>query len=337
MDTIRTTVVGQTVRGGIDWGRTIRARSSSGGLPTLFATRPAHRVFNTPENRALVWLLKQLDSELRRIPSAQQNPQVGIHNTAWMHDIEEFRNQLASAQRAYRLRDVAPERPSPSTRKRLAASRSAFYRETLANAINAVEKIIDCPGPEQLAETLCDRYFVPERDWKLFEIVVAVRLAHRLGELASSRLDRLLTGMRRSPYARYRIGTGEVRLWYQSWPRDSGPSSLQATANRYQLRADPTRPDIVIEVCTREQRQAILLEAKASRRSNYLGQGVVQALGYLRDRPGLFTSPPFAAVVCPRSDAFSPTENHTGLDVAVVSADDVADWVASRVSSALAA
>jgi hypothetical protein len=337
VDTTRPVIVGQTVRGGIDWGRTIRARGASGASPTLFAVRPAQRAFDTPENRALAWTLKQLESELRRVPSASRNPATGVHNANWMGEIEGIRNSLETSMRTHWLRDIPAERPNARTLARLAASRSLFYRKTLRETIDALVDLIEAPGPKALTDLLCERYFVPERDWKLFEIVVAVRIARQLAQLASGRVDRLLVGIGRSPYAKFRIGSGEVRLWYQSWPRDSGPSSLLATARRYQMRSDPTRPDVVVEIRTGGQRYAILLELKASRSSSYLSQGIAQSLGYLHDRPDLFTEAPFAAIVCPSSSAFTPTDDVAGLDVAVVSSDEIAKWVVDRVVSTLAA
>ena len=104
------------------------------------------------------------------------------------------------------------------------------------------------------------------------------------------------------------------------------------------VEAGATRPDIVVELLTPgEPAKGILLEVKASRKGNYLGEGVTQALGYLADRPELFlTMAPPTAVVAPASNAFTQTSDESGINVAIVSGDDVGDWVTQKVLATVA-
>jgi hypothetical protein len=62
----RPRIATQAVRGPIDWPATFQARAVSGWSEAVFVVRPALRVFDTPENRALAWLLGRLDLELAR-------------------------------------------------------------------------------------------------------------------------------------------------------------------------------------------------------------------------------------------------------------------------------
>lgn len=331
-NSVRPVIVSHTIRGPIDWGRTVRARATSGQSTTTYAIAPAQRAFDTPENQALAWLIEELDTVFRSVPSLSADTEVGVGSASWMSEIRDMRGVLTSARRVYWLRNVEPKRPGAATLKRLAAARSVFYRFHVAGAIAVLYRFLHAPEPDDLIELIADRYFVPHRDWKLFEIVVALRLTRRLGEIADSRVDRLLTGVGQQPYARFRLGTWEVRLWYQSWPRDSGRSAHQTALHRYQVVADPTRPDVVVEVLGRDgYRLGILLEAKASRRASYLSQGVIQSLGYMKDRPVLFTEQPSAAVVAPPSNAFTPNADQADIDVAIVNSDSITDWVTDRV------
>jgi hypothetical protein len=96
----------------------------------------------------------------------------------------------------------------------------------------------------------------------------------------------------------------EVRLWYQRWPLDIGESLHDEARNHYKIGGDSSRPDLVIE----RQRDgatidAVLLELKASRNAGTLSGGLLQLLGYLKDRPVRFTRRPSGWLVPLPSDA----------------------------------
>jgi hypothetical protein len=98
----------------------------------------------------------------------------------------------------------------------------------------------------------------------------------------------------------------EVRLWYQRWPLDIGESLHDEARNHYKIGGDSSRPDLVIE----RQRDgatidAVLLELKASRNAGTLSGGLLQLLGYLKDRPVRFTRRPSGWLVPLPSDAFT--------------------------------
>lgn len=336
-DTVRPVVVSYAVRGGIDWGSTIRNRATAGYPSHLYAVRPAQRAFDTPENRALAWLLDELDARFRSIPSAELNEDVGVYSAQWLDAIGAIRTQLNQARNMYWLRDVTPEPPDHVAIKRLKASRSGFYRIHLQEVLDKYTRFVSSPRPDDLAEFLCDRYFEPQRDWKLFELLVAIRIARRLEQEADSRISTLLVGSGRSPYARLSRADTEIQCWYQSWPSAAAPSSQRRTMERFRISGEATRPDIVIEVAGSGGSVGLLLEIKATKQSAYLSAGVVQALGYLKDRPHIFSwREPVAAVVAPRSRAFSPNSDERDLDVVVLDDEAVVEWVRDQVVAAIA-
>jgi len=53
---------------------------------------------------------------------------------------------------------------------------------------------------------------------------------------------------------------------------------------------------------------AVIVEIKATRHSAYLGDGLAQLFGYLKDRPALFTTQPSGWLVAPQSGAFAPAD-----------------------------
>lgn len=336
---IRPRIVSQAVRGPVDWGATIRHRAVHGGVASDFVVRPAHRIFDTPENRLLSWVLQRLNTLARRVstsPHEHSSPTASIP-VSWISELSHAARTIEQARRTYWLRDIPAEAPGTESRRLVRAARSAFYQENLP-AVADLLVSYDAPGEVQVLELLSQRYFVPSEDWRLFEAVVALRLAAQFAESgATQRRSRLLVGGSRGPYARFQLEKGgEVRLWYQTWPHDAGPSLHSAVRARHGIHGQPPRPDIVIEhIRPGGASSAIVLELKATTQGGYLSAGILQLCGYLRDRPLLFIDQPSGWLVAPESEAFHH-QKQSGLDIWVVSADQVAAAAVERVMGVFA-
>lgn len=326
---IRPPVVSQAVRGPIDWGATIRTRSLAAGDPTLFVARPARRVFDVPENRALAWLIHTLDAYLRRAAGAALDA-TDEEQVKWGDQLRAQRASLLLARRHLWLREVPPERPVATTLRRLRAARTMFYARDIPDAVLAVMRYGEHPTEGDLTDLLCQRYFRPTEDWRLFEVVVALRLARAFAAHSPrKRRARLLTGVGGAPYARYVLAGGdEVRLHYQSWPSSAGKSLHAEARARHQLRAGPSRPDLFISRVGKHP-DAAVLELKASRSSSYLGQGLCQLLGYLKERPTAYAARPSGWLVAPASTAFVAAVAGQA-ELWMVSADDVDQAAVAR-------
>lgn len=329
---IRPKVISQAVRGGIDWGATVRHRASAGAAgAALFVVRPARRVFDTPENRALAYALERLDLALRRVPLKTGDDRVAVHRRNWRTEIVGTAARVREARRHHWLRGIPAERPDARTLQRLRAARASFYKVHVPAVIALLERYDD-PSTEDLVSLLAQRYFEPERDWLLFEVTVALRIARAFAaHSVGRRKGRMLTGSGGSAYASYLMSDGaEVKLWYQTWPADGGRSGHADARSLYRIQAGPSRPDFVIQKrVAGASVDAVLLEVKASRTGGYLGAGLLQMLGYLKDRPGLFDRAPNGWLVAPPSSAFT-TAPAAGIDLWAVDSDRVAAELVSR-------
>lgn len=316
------------VRGSVDWGRTIRFRAARGAVDQRFVLMRNTRQFDLPENRALLWAIDRLSTELDRVRTSGDQPA-----DSWQGEIDGMRTVLAAARQVHWIRGLKAERPTTDSFRRMRASRSALYANHLPELIEAIRRWCDEPTPEDITELLAARFFEPSRDWQLFEVVVALRLARKMATRASGRRKTHLLGQGRRPYATYSVGPDVVRLWYQSWPRDSGGSNHRRTARRFKIAAGSPRPDIVVEVQTPSDRWAVVIECKASSSPSYLSEGIFQLLGYLMDRPALFSGLAPGWLVAPPSQAFEDADP-SDLLVRVVSSNQVADLAAALVSAA---
>ncbi len=323
---VRPPVAGRTVTSGIDWAATARHRATSSPLTDIWVTRSANRIFDIPENRALAWVLRTLEER-----GAIAVPPVGDAPGAWGHAIRDMTSIVHRARRTAWLEAVPATWPGDDAYFRLRADRMGFYRLRVTEAARYLRHILIAPTPDDLVEALSERYFEPEQDWKLFEIAVLMRVTRALSEVGT-RLNptRLFRDNRNRPFASFRISARrEVRLWYQSWPPATGPSELDDAVRHYELPSGGNRPDIVVElVDARRTVRAIILELKASTSGSYLGSGLSQLLGYLRDRPTLLAEPSSGWLVAPPGAGFaSKAPGERALWV--ISSNDVAQAVRS--------
>lgn len=325
----------QTVRGPIDWAGTVRLRAGSGWDRTRFVVRPGRRVFDVPENRALAWVLERLRLAVDAASALVSLDSVPAE-TGWLSSLKHLDAVLRRATRVEWLREIPAERPSTNTRARLRAARTAFYRITLGRAVEVLLTLVD-PGPDEIASAICERYFRPDKAWRLFEVLVALRLARELGQPEhglTPRPRRLLTGTPGgTPFARFQLADySEIRLYYQGWPRTKTPSEREGAARRHGMPVVSSIPDLFVTRVGADGsvQDAAVLELKASKRPGYLGEGLSQLLGYLGERPSIFGTQPSGWLVAPTSSAFQPAPPDGQKPLWIVAADEVAAAVRGR-------
>tara|TARA_R110002020_G_scaffold14731_21_gene52413 strand:+ start:8337 stop:9593 length:1257 start_codon:yes stop_codon:yes gene_type:complete len=323
----RPRVAGRAVTSGIDWSATVRQRATSSPADLVWVTRPARRVFDVPENRALAWLLDavQTRAEATGLKAKEST-------SAWGTEIQQSALLVSRFAKISWLEGVDKQWPGDDVYERLRADRLGFYRTKVAPASRYMRRILYAPSAQDVADAICDRYFEPTQDWKLFELAVLLRIAAAL-DAAAERIGGLtLLDGTRSRFARYRLpGDRTVSLHYQGWPSSSGPSELLDAVAHYGLGSSGySRPDITIEITdSGVSTQIVLLELKASTSTSYLASGMVQLLSYLRERPLLTARASSGWLVAP--GIASPPRDAAGRSLWAVSADDVAAAVVALV------
>jgi hypothetical protein len=295
----RPRVASRSVTSAIDWSATIRYRATSGTLGDIWVTRPANRIFDIPENRALAWCLMVIQER-----SAAVRPDVA---EMWTGEIARAGEVVRRHRRAAWLEGIPAHWPGDDVYLRLQADRHGFYKLRVSAAAKLLRRLLINPNDADVAAALCERYFEPSRDWQVFEVAVLLRMCRQLDLLGKKTGSTGLLVGGRGPFASYVLPDGRrVRLWYQSWPSNAGPSELQNALAHYSINANGTRPDIVGEILdSGAAPQLIVLELKASTSASYLGAGLGQLLGYLRDRPTHTTREACGWLVAPPSSAFT--------------------------------
>lgn len=325
---VRPRIAGRTVTSGIDWAATARHRATASPLGDIWVTRPANRIFDIPENRALAWVLRTLEERgsLAVPPGVRK---AGV----WGEEIRTMTGTVRKARQTAWLEGVPSAWPGEESYARLRADRMGFYQTRVTNAARYLRQILVAPSAEDIVKALSERFFEPSQDWKLFEIAVLMRITRVLGEFCERvGKARQFGESGRGPFALFRINRDrEVRLWYQSWPPSSAPSELGDAVKHYKMSNGGNRPDIVIELVEAGTSvRVIILELKASDSGSYLSSGFSQLLGYLRDRPSLTTGPKSGWLVAPAGPSYK-SKDPKGRALWVISSDDVAEAVKSVV------
>lgn len=325
----RALVRSRAIDGPISWAATARARAAAGGDPGLFVTVPALRRLDASPNRTLAWVVEQLD---RRASAALRQLTGSSAQTGWATRIAQLRAEVRDARRRLPwLASVAAAPPGPDDYERLAATRSRFYAVTLARMARTLQT---AGGDDEAALTqlLCERWFEPDKAWRLYEVVVALRLARAFDRHAGcARSRRLLTGSERCVYARYALDDGdEIELVRAGWPPGTADSHRVATARRHDFAASPSKPDLVVRRSGRRP-DCVVLELKATRRRQYLAEGLDQLLRYLSDQPGAFERRPAGWLVAPASQTYAPCAPDDDAPLWIATADEVADAAVARM------
>lgn len=326
----RPRVASRAITSGIDWAATTRHRATSSPTDPEWVIRPARRLFDVPENRALAWLLTELQA--RTAAAKQPSATTGT----WNRELLQHGVSLSRYRALAWLEDIPSDWPGDEVYARLHADRLGFYRSKVSPAARYLRRILTSPTAEDIAAALCDRYFEPSQDWKLFEITILLRISGALAA-AGQRLSKLsLLDAGRLPFASFRLSNDAiVHLWYQKWPPSSGASELTDAVTHYEIGdAGYSRPDIVVEIVQQDgARRLVVLELKASSSASYLATGFSQLLSYLRERPELTGLPASGWLVAPaKRGSHKP---HEGRALWFVSDEDVASAVVDIASKAL--
>jgi len=325
----RPRIAGRSVTSGIDWAATFRHRATSSPLGDIWVTRPSNRIFDIPENQVLAWVLRTVEER-----GLMATAPLGEASGAWTDEIRAMTATVQRARRTAWLESVPATWPGDEVYFRLKADRMGFYQLRVAEAARYLRQLLVAPSAADIVDALSQRYFEPKQDWKLFEIAVLLRITSALNAVgARANATRLFHDNRTRPFAVYRLTSRrQVHVWYQTWPPATRPSELNDAIRHYELPSGGTRPDIVVEVVdSGVSTSALVLELKASGSGRYLGSGLSQLLGYMRDRPALFADAASAWVVAPASSSFA-SKDHEGRSLWITSADDVATAIVARIS-----
>lgn len=246
------------LRGPIHWQRTFTARHST-GEGHLFVTAPAFRVYQTPENELLRYVLDAVVDAGRQLGWSARTPTARRSTTV--------RDRLVAAERWQQNRminSVECKRPTPRSLAKIRSGRHYRRYESVVLAHRQLVALVETRDTSAIRAAIEQNAIVTAEDSTLFELLALFatidtlnRIGWNVGEI------RLFQG---ALHADGHHDDGRrLKLWYQSVPKWlSEDTRYIRVSDSHGLTKNRTlRPDVVLEWVDRGgQRRVLLVECK---------------------------------------------------------------------------
>jgi hypothetical protein len=245
----------ERVRGAILWGSTIAARAAS-GLPHLYVTAPAHRVFQTPENELLVFVLDAI---------AQIGRQTGWHDSQGQGIRKLISERTATAQRwrqARMLLEVERRPPTPRTVVRVRTGRHHRRYWHTISTWDRYRSLIAQLDQAELRDLIESTAIITRDNPTLFELLCTFAVIDALRACGwHTRPLHLFHGRLQAAAQR---GDERLELWYQTTPPVLAATSRYTQVLREHGFGQPSglRPDLILRRASGDRERWLLVEAK---------------------------------------------------------------------------
>ena len=279
------------VRGKIDWQKTISARAVAGNDISLFVYTKRSQIYDLPENRLFLFLIKQVFDKARLFAGdlfsnltwyAEEET-----DDRWIKKVAIIASQTSRILRnpfvskigiMYEINDRIIEATKHS--------RQSHYREL---AEIAERFIFSQKKPiEFLKKELDGNILEPLNKDTLYEIAVLFKTILASIELGWTEKSIGLIGGSNPTASILTNGDIELRIFFQKLPRAMSENSQYGKLMlEYGLSEKLRRPDIILELTRGLEKKFIIIEVKRSQRRSYLVDGTYKLLGYLKDFSGV--------------------------------------------------
>lgn len=273
--------------GRISWGRTYCERAAVGGDPTIFACIRRSSVYDLPENRVLLYMLRKAAFISGSLLGADLNNEkfntehfekqkwaarIGrIHYKSIEHLKNPYMRQIGDLHRLTEKLIEDAER-----------ARGHWYTQ-LAETARMFNKCISSPL-DYLQEQTPERILEPLSWDTLYEIAVLFAVISSAVRAGWNEQKIGLIGGASSTVSSLVKNGAVMNIYYQRIPESfTGLSRYGEIMRKCGLSDRLRRPDIVLERIKGGSRHCCIIEVKRSSRRQYLADGAYKLLGYLKD------------------------------------------------------
>lgn len=276
----------ETLRGRVDWGRTVNLRAQSGDS-SLFATVESRRDVDLIENRILKHVLEVLYQDAIALSSPTAVDHASFQDDEprrWGRIAQAVAQRCEGALRNVYLQEVRPvEGFSEAQAEKLYTLRARNY----ADVADVALRLLASRGQSEafLRDALSERFLAP-LNWDTLYELWALFAVLRAAEDAGYAWERnpIIGG----PGGRFRAdlqgGNARLRIRYQALPdRLAKVSRYADIMERYGLEASSRRPDILVELDRDGSTRTTVVEVKRSSQRPYIADGLYKLFGYVAD------------------------------------------------------
>lgn len=276
------------VKGKVLWSKTMTTRYISGGDPSLFVCQQRSSIFDLPENRVLLFVLKQIlrisENILGTDSLEYYEFEHGLKNGKWINIVKKLAYQCANLLRNPYIREISEihdlsEKNIQETEK----ARGAHYTQLALTA-----RILNKSQKRQvdfLYEKLSNRMLQPLNRDVLYEVAVLFKIMNHVRKNGWVEKKVNLIGGGSKIISRFVKDKTTLNIYYQSLPEVFvKKSKYKDLMDYYQIDVGYRRPDIILEwISENGQKTYCIVEVKRSKNREYLIDGLYKLLGYIKD------------------------------------------------------
>jgi len=282
-----------TIRGPVDWSRTVRRRYATGDN-TLFICRPTERRYESPLANLLAKSLRECEHLAALTPFDLTRAKAGgIGEEVWLRSREahrlRFQAKLASLAHG-RIRDIAGATTDAIVRRRPAAKQLIDFLEL----INRAKYQRD---PEIVADVIGQRVLAPSQADRLFELQVGLAIVEHLISRGFELVGPPRLLRRHIPlYAGRHQDGRQVQVWWQkeTWSLFSEPPTAirGATLRDADMADGPYRPDLIVIIDPPPRRLLVEVKVTEGSRTADERRGITEMLAYIFDAESVMADIP---------------------------------------------
>lgn len=285
------------IKGKVLWSKTMTTRYVSGGDPSLFVCQQCSSIFDLPENRVLLFVLKQILRVSENVLGTHSHEGYEfddrLKNNKWINVVKAIAYQSSNLLRNPYIREISEihdltENNIQETEK----ARGANYTQLAITARilnNAQKRQVDF-----LHEKLSNRMLQPLNRDVLYEVAVMFRVIEYFRNSGWTEKTVNLIGGGSKIISKFTKNNISMNIYYQGIPDTFIKNSkYKDLMDHYQVDVGYRRPDIILEwVREGGQKSYCIVEVKRSKNREYLIDGLYKLLGYIKDFEEVFVYTP---------------------------------------------
>lgn len=273
-------------KGRVHWGRTYTTRATRGGDPSLFVSMTKSAQFDLPENRLLLYMLRQISLTARKVSKEDWDEEkFDLDDDEKLRWGDEVNRIAAKSQQLLRNPYISQigqvQQVTDQLLEQAENTRGQGYTRL---AEIATTYLMSMEEPLLFLQEKSQSVLEPLSKDTLFELAVLFKVIEAAIQNGWKEKHVRLIGGETDCMTEMGKNGVDLRVYYQGLPSEFDQMSIyRKLMVRHGLSDRSRRPDIVLEWKDGETKSYCIIEVKRSSKRRYLADGVYKVLGYLKD------------------------------------------------------
>ncbi len=273
--------------GRIEWQQTFKSRATAGNDPSIFVCAKRSQLYDLPENRLFLYLLRHINADAKRFASTDEFEATKFSEESIRHKwVEKAASTAYQTARLLKNPYISKISGLHSISNKIieavSKNRQPLYRQL---AEIALEYSCSVQHPlKYLKKNLRGNILEPLNWDTLYEIAVLLKILEAaVSEGWKEHSIGLIGGTGDTASILEKNGS-QLKVYTQTLPGEMKKiSAYKEVMKNFGLSEGLRRPDIILELSSNGSRCFLIVEVKRSQQRSYLADGAYKLLGYLKD------------------------------------------------------